>query len=386
MNMLGFMLKQHCLNLAQFDILTNNKKHCIIFHSCFLYLNNERNPMFSVDCAPYMADSLVFTAEEIALRDSYATWLPSSIIDCHAHCGRCEDVEFMDRKTYKHMISTFPYFTLEQSDDARALFYPGKIVRSLRFAKTFRGINHKKVNDYLLRNSPLSDRVALFGLPEDVGYTVETMHHPRVSALKMYYSYVEPTAERIYQFFKPEILEVAQSLSIPIILHLPQSYVECLGDLRRLFSDFPRLRISIAHLGPSDFITEGLEDAFMESAEYPYLSLDTSLNNSSEVIRLALKVFGVERIMYGSDEPLNLIRGKVYQHPEKGGRLITRYPYHWVNQDDHKRFGHLAEGLVHWHWIALNALREAIEAYPADMQEVVKQKIFFGNAQNFFGF
>lgn len=342
--------------------------------------------MFIVDSIPYMADSFAFTAEEVALRGSYATWLPPSIIDCHAHCGRYEDVEFMGRKTYKHMISTFPYFTLEQSENARAVFYPGKTVRSLRFAKTFRGINHRKVNDYLLENSPQEDRVALFGLPEDVGYTVGMMHHPKVSALKMYYSYVEPTAERIYQFFKPEILETAQSLGIPIILHMPQPYVECLGDLRQLFKDFPRLKISIAHLGPTDFIIKGLEDAFRESAEYPHLSLDTSLNNSSEVIRLALTVFGPERIMYGSDEPLNLIRGKVYQHPEKGERLITQYPYHWVNQDDHKRFGHLTKGLVHWHWLALNALREAIDAYPVDMQEIVKQKVFFSNAQRFFGF
>lgn len=342
--------------------------------------------MFIVDSASYMHDSLNLSASEISLRDSFADWLPNAIIDCHAHSGLPEHVEFMERKTYKHMLSTFPSLSLEQSEEIRALFHPGKQIRSLRFAKTFRGINHRAVNRYLLEKSPTADRVALFGLSNDVDYTNEMMRHPKVSALKMYYSNVEPTADTIYKFFRPEILEVAEGLGIPIILHLPKSYVECRQELKQMFRDFPRLKISIAHLGPSDFIIEGLEDAFRESSEYPYLSLDTSLNNSAEVIRLALDIFGPSRIMYGSDEPLNLIRGKVYQHPEKGGRLITSYPYHWVNREDHERFRHLSIGLVHWHWLALNALRSAIEFYPIEQREYMKQRIFSENAREFFGF
>jgi len=342
--------------------------------------------MFTVNSELYMADSLNLSMAELSLRDSYAEWLPNTIIDCHAHCGLQEHVEFMERKTYKHMLSTFPSLSLEQSNAMRPMFYPGKIVRSLRFAKTFRGINHRKVNSYLLENSDDFDRIALFGLPDDIVYTNEMLSHPRVTALKMYYSNVEPIADKIYEFFRPAILEVAQALGIPIILHLPHSYVECREDLRQMFADFPRLKISIAHLGPSDFLVDGLEEAFRESADYPYLNLDTSLNNSAEVIKLALSIFGSDRIMYGSDEPLNLIRGKVYQHPEKGGRLITSYPYHWVNQEDHRCFGHLAVGLVHWHWLALNALREAIDSYPISVQGQMKQKIFFGNTQKFFGF
>lgn len=342
--------------------------------------------MFTVDSAPYMADSLNFSMAEITLRDSYTEWLPSVIIDCHAHAGLPEHVEFMEKKTYKHMLSTFPSLSLEQSEDARSLFHPGKTIRSLRFAKTFRGINHREVNRYLLEKSPTPDRVALFGLADDIDYTNEMMRHPKVSALKMYYSNVEPTADTIYKFFKPAILEVAEGLGIPIVLHLPKSYVECRQELRQMFRDFPQLKISIAHLGPSDFIIEGLEDTFRESADYPHLNLDTSLNNSAEVVKLALDIFGSDRIMYGSDEPLNLIRGKIYQHTEKGGRLITSYPYHWVNLEDHDRFKHLSVGLVHWHWLALEALRTAIELYPFEMRERIKQRIFFENARKFFGF
>lgn len=342
--------------------------------------------MFTVDSKPYRADSLAFSPKEIELRDFYSVWLPKNIIDCHAHSGKSEDIDYMEKKTYKHMLSTFPSLTIEESMEMRSLFHPEKKIRSLRFAKTFRGVNHRKVNEYLIESSPDEDRIALFGLPEDPIYTKEMLHHPRVSALKMYYSYVEPSATKIYDFFTPTILETAEVLGIPIILHLPRSYVDCMPCLREMFRDFPRLKISIAHLGPSDFIIDGLEDAFRESSEYPYLSLDTSLNNSSEVISLAFNIFGVGRIMYGSDEPLNLIRGRVYDHPEKGGRLITSYPYHWINEEDHERFSYLAKDSVHWHWVALDALRKAIDSIGLKEDRIVKEQVFHDNAENFFGF
>ena len=134
----------------------------------------------------YLAYSLDFKPEEITLRDSFAEWLPSNIIDCHAHSNLPEHVLGMDEKTYWHMLSTFPSFTIEESEATRKLFFPDKKVRVLRFAKTFRGVDHRRANQYLLEKSGLDDRVALFGLPEDVSYTSKMLHQPRLSALKIF--------------------------------------------------------------------------------------------------------------------------------------------------------------------------------------------------------
>jgi len=250
----------------------------------------------------------------------------------------------------------------------------------------FRGVNHRKVNQYLLDHSSQRDRVALFGLSQDVNYTKDMLHHPRVAALKMYHSNVTPPATLVYQYFRPEILSVAERCGVPIILHLPRPVTESMEDLRRVVQDFPRLKIVIAHLGPTDFLYPGLEDVLGELADYPHIYMDTSLNSSKEVIELALRLFGASRIMHGSDEPLSMIRGKVYLHPEKGNLLITEYPYHWVNLRDHARFAHLTKGIVHWHWLSLVALREAVSTFPADEQETMKKLIFYENAQELFGF
>lgn len=342
--------------------------------------------MIQIEREKYFSHSMELKPEEVALIESFASWLPDDVIDCHAHCNLPEHVGNMEEKTLKHMLSTFPSYTLEESLQVQRLFFPDKSVRSLRFAKTFRGIDHRRANDYLLDNSPEADRIALFGLPEDVGYTTSMLSHPRVSALKMYYSYVEPTATLIYQYFKPEILEVAQDLNIPIILHPPKTITKCTEDLRTLLRDFPRLRVSIAHLGLSKILIPGLEDAFLEFAKYDNVSLDTALNPSAEVVALALRIFGEDRVMFGSDEPLHLVRSVVFVHPQKGERLMTEYPYHWVDADEQREFGHLAKGAVHAHWLSMGALRKAISALPSASQDQVKRKVFYKNAKQFFGF
>lgn len=266
------------------------------------------------------------------------------------------------------------------------ILHPGKKIRTLRFPKTFRGIDQRAANEYLLQKSPAEDRVALFGLPEDIEYTISMLAHPRVSALKMYYSYVEPIAQTIYEAFMPEILEEAQRLNKPIILHLPKMIVHSIGDIKQMLKDFPSLRVVIAHLGSTKFVVSGLKDAYSELALYRNISLDTALNPSGDVVRMALECFGSERIMYGSDEPLHLIRSVAYDHPQKGQRIVTNYPYHWIDSGEFTQFGHLAANAVHAHWQALGALRIAIESLPKIEQNTARQRMFFTNARDFFGF
>ncbi|HAS80441.1 MAG: hypothetical protein UR25_C0005G0061 [Candidatus Nomurabacteria bacterium GW2011_GWE1_32_28] len=342
--------------------------------------------MFHNNKKVYLDYSLCLKAEEIDLIKSFTEWLPDKIIDCHVHCNLPEHVISMEEKIYKHMGSTFSSFSLEESQFLKNIFFPGKTVRSLRFAQVFRGINHYKANQYLLESSKQEDRVALFGLPEDEEYTISMLSNPRVSALKMYYSYVEPTATKIYEFFKPKILEEAQTLGIPIILHLPKIITESKGDLKQVLKDFPNLKISIAHLGSLKVLIPQLKSVFKEFTTYENIFLDTALNPSPEIVKLALDIFGEDRIMFGSDEPLYLIRSQVFIHPKKGQWLITEYLYHWVDEENHRLYSHLASGVIHSHWLSMNAIRSAINTFTAPERERIKEKVFYKNAKTFFKF
>jgi hypothetical protein len=102
-----------------------------------------------VPVADHMRHALVLKPEEKILREEFGSWLPDTIIDCHAHCNLETHVNFVSDHAYGHMLSTFTYFGLEDSIKLRDLFFPERTVHSLRFPKTFRGIDHRAANDDL---------------------------------------------------------------------------------------------------------------------------------------------------------------------------------------------------------------------------------------------
>ncbi len=290
------------------------------------------------------------------------------------------------QKSLESMISTFFYYSTYHSKKINKILYPNSKVYTLRFPHAFRGINHKSANRYLFKTSKGMDGVALFGLPEDIGYIISMLRKYRPNALKMYYLYPEQTAKTIYETFSEEILKEVNELHIPCIIHLPKVITESKNDLLAVSKKYQELKICIPHLGSTKFVVPNLEKTYKELAKKTNIYLDTSLNPSCDVARLALKYFGPERIMFGSDQPLNLLRAKPYINPTKGQRLITGYIYHWVDIEEHRKYKHLATDLVHSHWAPLLALKEVIEEYPIDKQEQIKKMIFYDNAKKFYNF
>lgn len=190
----------------------------------------------------YLTHALKLSEEEFQAIADFESWLPSNIIDVHAHSNLTEHVEYIPSAAYNHMLSTFPSYSLEESRKIQKILHLSKKIRALRFAKTFKGINHKKANTYLLEQSPVDDRVALFGLPEDIGYIIDMLAHARVSALKMYYSYLSPPATKIYDIFKPSILKAAEEQGVPIVLHVPLIITKSLSEIIKLSNNFPNLK------------------------------------------------------------------------------------------------------------------------------------------------
>jgi hypothetical protein len=334
----------------------------------------------------YLKYSLAFKQSESEFRDRLMVMLPDEIIDCHAHCNLQKHASFDDPIILGHPASTFSGFSLETSKKTQKIFYPGKIVRTLRFPIPVSGVNFKEANNYLILKSSGLDRVAVCGIFSDVEYTTMIVRNKKVAALKMYSYSICPPAEKIYQFFKPEILEVAEQLDLPIILHLPLFMDQSIGDLLAVLKDFPRLRVALAHLGNPNFAASGLLDLYKKIVRYENIYLDTALVSHWRIIESAFKVFGFKRIMFGSDEPLNMLRTTEYNNPKFGPRLVTEYPYHWVNKEEHEQFKHLAQNAVHLHWLSLQMLLDVIQKnYRSNLEDAIKS-IFHDNAEEFFSF
>lgn len=339
-----------------------------------------------IDREAYLTSSLSFTPKEANLRDYLMDFMPGTVIDAHAHSNLMEHVVSLDERIFHHMMSTFPYFSLEDSYAVKDVFFPGKKVQNLRFPHAFKGIDHRSANDYLLANSVSQDKVGVYGIPTDVAYTTQMLKHPGVAALKMYPAFFTPPVKEIYAYFKPEILEEAQSLDIPIILHLPTLITNCRDDLRNVITDFPKLRIVLAHLGLPHLVVPGLEEVYKEFASHDNLFMDTAMIPSEEVVGMAIRTFGTEKIIFGSDEPLYLVRALVYKNPKLGERLITKEKYHWVDPEEQREFSYLAKDVMHMHWSALLAVKNAVDKLPSVVRDKSRENIFYKNARSLFKF
>jgi len=340
------------------------------------------NPRIKQDV--YLSYAFELRPREIELIEKYGAILPETIIDCHAHSNPPNAVGELDQPTCEHMMSTFPIWTIRQSRQAQAKLLPGKRIRTIRFANAYRGINHRLSNEYLFDHATDDDLVAAYGIPTDLEYTIRILRGPRSCALKMYYWYSDPPAEEIYQFFRPEALEEAQSLGKPIILHLPDFLYLCADDLRRLLRDFPRLPIVLAHMALVEEEVPGLRELYAEFARYKTVVIDTAMNRSARLVRLALETFGPDRILFGTDDPLHLIRATAYENPELGWRLAADHQYHWVDPAEQSEYGYLANHAVHCLWQNLEAISLGINSYAQKHSQSIWRRIMHDNAAHTF--
>jgi len=149
-----------------------------------------------------------------------------------------------------------------------------------------------------------------------------------------------------------------------------------------LTEKFPDLKIIIAHMGLAYLMLKNLKESFSLLSKYENIYLGTSMVASEKVFELALNTFGYHRIIFGTDQPLNLIRGKMYSNPTSGIRIATNYPYHWVDPKEQKEFSRYSMNSVHLHWEMLLALKRAIQSYGENRE--IKECIFKENAKRVF--
>ncbi len=347
-----------------------------------------------IDYKTYYDHAFTLNEAELALRARLLTQVPGLIIDAHVHAGGADhfDEAALPTHIFGHMMSTFPVVTVEQSQLIDRTFLPGKDVRKVRFAHAFTGIGHQAVNAYLLESSPSSDAVALFGLsncPDDIGYTIDELRSRRYAGLKMYYNASNPPKSQLYDYFPPDVLHVAEAVGVPIILHLPHSLYNSAAEVEQLTAEHPNLKVILAHIGVAHVVKPELDKILRSIAASGNVYVDTSAVENPQLVLSALQQLGYGNVLYGSDEPLSLIRSVVYENPSLGPRLLTDYPYHWADQQEQEQWGHLfTDKFVHAHWRQLQAIVDAVNQLHESPQTRARvlEDIFYANAARLFGF
>jgi hypothetical protein len=341
----------------------------------------------------YLDNALAMNEHELALRDDLVPELPDAIVDSHTHFvpeGAC-DPRDIPPKILGHMMSSFTSFTFDQSRALDEMLFPGKHVTKARFSHVFPNINKPEVNEAVLATAEQGDYPVLFGVsdsPEDVDYTVAQLESGKYRGLKMYYLASDPPKYGIYEYFPKPILEAAERTSVPIILHLPHSLYKSEDEVFQVANDYPGLSIILAHVGVANMPRPEIDKILAGFATLPNVYADTALVDSDEIVYRALQHLGPRRVLYGSDEPLNLMRTQTYFNPKLNTpRVLTDYPYHWIQPDEQAEFRHLAEGpFVHNHWAQIRALVGGIALISGSPEERQRnaELVFATNARTLF--
>ena len=328
----------------------------------------------------YFSAALALSAEESERLDVALAVLPQTIIDAHTHVARGQDVRALSAELLGHIVSTFPIYSLEMAEAAKHVLWRGKQLRSARMAHAVAGYRHAAINEHLQAKLPPGDFFVAFGLASSPSAVHRLLAGPRVTALKMYWHSVDPPHRTVSEVFPDAVLRVAEAARVPIVLHLPTSLPHGLEEVRDVAARYPLLPIILAHLGGhgGHTLTPEHLPAFRAIAKLPTVYMDTAFVLDRDLVHAAVQALGLTRILFGTDEPLSLIRATPYVHPRLGSRLYAP-EYHWSRDEGTpEESTSRVPTLLH-----IQMLEAIIEAVDRDQRSL--QAIFHDNALRLFG-
>lgn len=253
-------------------------------------------------------------------------WLPERIIDAHVHVNdpalRVE--EMTDERRRQHWVTEvaepMPAETLVRCD---GLVYPARQVSHLVFGWPGLDFDVEATNEYA-RAECVNRRWSSLALlrPQWAAERVAAeLDKPGVIGLKPYYALIghDPaTRDRyieasIFDFLPHCALEVADDRRAWVTLHVPKAdrlgHPDNIREIKEIRRRYPNVILVIAHLGRC-YTQPHAAEAFGQLAADAGLYFDNSAVLNPAVHRMALELFGPERILYGTDNPVFYMRGR----------------------------------------------------------------------------
>lgn len=264
-------------------------------------------------------------------------WMPRHVVDAHIHLARSDQrlrpmTQQMRQQFWVNEVSgPLPAGTAERC--IRTVL-PERDVTCIAMGPPSRDYDVEAANEYT--RSECLERgwhaLALL-LPEWSAARVEAgLAKPAVVGLKPYYSLIgsDPnTRDRhqqasIFDFLPRHALEVANARRAWITLHVPKAerlpHPDNIREVKEIRENYPQIGLVIAHLGRC-YTLPHAEEGLPPLADDPGLVFDISAVLNPDVLRLAFELFGPERLLYGTDNPVFYMRGR---RQWQGRRYINR--------------------------------------------------------------
>ena len=181
----------------------------------------------------------------------------------------------------------------------------------------------------------------------------------------------------IKDMITPEQLDYLNRSKLAVTLHIPRpgrfSDPVNRRQMLELCEKYPDIKFIFAHIGRAYFMQGIFEAEIEEFIQYPNAYFDTAMINHEGVLKYTFDHFPAERILFGSDAPIALLRGKSVEINNQYAYLMGENYAIGTSIID---TGHAVEFTTFY----FEQLRAILNATPADALE----KVLYSNAQKLF--
>ena len=328
-------------------------------------------------------------------QESLQDFLPAEIIDVHTHVWKAEHQKIRE-DAFARVVSWPSRVAadnpVEDLVEGYRLLFPGKTVIPLMFASVYDAESIHPMNAYVSECARrLKYPALIYAHPAWNGRELEKrIKDGKFLGAKVYLNlsaaYIPEKEIRIFDFLPPHQLDVLNSNGWVVMLHIPRD-----GRLRdpvnlaqmvEIEKNWPRVRVIIAHVGRA-YCDEDVGDAFAKLSVTKNMVVDFSANTNDRVFEGALRAFGPERCLFGSDMPITRMR---MRRICEGGRYINVVPrglYGDVSADRNMREAAApdSDSISFFMYEEVLAIRKAVERIGLRRADV--EAIFQKNAKRF---
>ena len=181
----------------------------------------------------------------------------------------------------------------------------------------------------------------------------------------------------IRDMLTPGQLDYLNEKGLAITLHIPRSgrFADPVNQYQmvQICEKYPNIKIIFAHIGRAYYMRNIRESNIDELVKFPNAYFDTAMINNADIMRYTFDHFPAERVLFGTDSPIALLRGKSVE-------INNQYAY--LMGENYKIGTAIidTEGAVQFTTFFYEQLRAVIAAAPAGCLE----KVLFSNAEKLF--
>lgn len=260
--------------------------------------------------------------------EEFSDFLPAEILDSHVHLWK---KDFFKEEIYESRRNQNPAldpdiidgFTFEDFKSFTNKIFPGKKCSGLFFGLPIKEADLDEMNKYISGVCTQNSSYGLFNPEPDLKEIPKDFFKNRFIGFKPYVDLVDFKAPEdfskldidisIFDFISKKVFEFCQEYRLILLIHIPRkdrlNDRQNIEELKSIGKKYPNIKIILAHAGRS-YCYSDIKDSIKYLKEIKNLYVDTAMINSFSVNKVLMDELGPERILYGSDLPISIFKGK----------------------------------------------------------------------------